>query len=263
MGFEVFYHRSALRAFHTPGRAKRTPGSEYGGGSRSRRSLNTSAIPAFTGTRTTEVQVTTAANKFVAPPQIHLESSHSHEGGNVVNITANERAPHRRALGKPRGWYNTLFKGFNHLDKITIAYCKCAGLFAITIIVTWAPSSANRIYGLNHPKKPSFALNVAAAAVLPLQGFWNSTIFFWTSWHLVKKEYHERRRLRLSKKEQVNSLAQIRMAERGQRGVSLSKGGDTESTKDVLEQTEEMAIISGNTRNSSVEALSARSLSSP
>tara|TARA_R110002060_G_scaffold59648_9_gene69477 strand:+ start:875 stop:1219 length:345 start_codon:yes stop_codon:yes gene_type:complete len=40
----------------------------------------------------------------------------------------------------------------------------------------------NRVYGLRYPTRPSFALNIGSAIVLPLQGFWNTVVYFWTSW---------------------------------------------------------------------------------
>lgn len=43
------------------------------------------------------------------------------------------------------------------------------------------PSSVNRIYSLAHPTTPNYPLNLVAATVLPLQGFWNSLIYLTTS----------------------------------------------------------------------------------
>jgi hypothetical protein len=74
-------------------------------------------------------------------------------------------------------------EGKNHvsMNRVIMAYTKCAALFAASLLVTWIPSSANRVYGLIYPTKVSYALNAASAFVLPLQGFWNAVIYFVTS----------------------------------------------------------------------------------
>ena len=61
------------------------------------------------------------------------------------------------------------------------SYTKVAVLFFIAMMVTWIPSSANRVYSVVHPGKISLALEFASAFVLPLQGFWNALIYATTS----------------------------------------------------------------------------------
>ena len=56
------------------------------------------------------------------------------------------------------------------------------------MLVTWTPSSINRVYALIHPAEVSYVLNVASAAVLPLQGVWNAVIYFTTSWRILGEE---------------------------------------------------------------------------
>jgi hypothetical protein len=62
------------------------------------------------------------------------------------------------------------------------AYTKYAILFFIALLVTWVPSTANRVFAFAHPNDFSFGLNYAASFVLPLQGFWNSLIYVSISW---------------------------------------------------------------------------------
>jgi hypothetical protein len=66
-------------------------------------------------------------------------------------------------------------------NRAAISYCKCALLFFAAMLVTWVPSTINRLVTLVHPHDPIFALNYVAALVLPLQGFWNATIYIFTS----------------------------------------------------------------------------------
>ena len=52
----------------------------------------------------------------------------------------------------------------------------------------------NRVYSLVHPDKVSLPFSYASAIVLPLMGFWNSVIFFTTSWTAVKMVFHHARK---------------------------------------------------------------------
>ncbi|KAK3688672.1 G-protein coupled receptor [Podospora appendiculata] len=71
-------------------------------------------------------------------------------------------------------------------DPVKRAYLRTAVLFALSVLVTWIPSSINRIRGLIYPDSP-YPYNVATAAVLPLQGVWNGIIFFVTSWKVFRE----------------------------------------------------------------------------
>lgn len=62
------------------------------------------------------------------------------------------------------------------------SYTKCAILFFSALLVTWIPSSANRVYSVVHIEESSEPLEYASAFVLPLQGFWNALIYIVTSW---------------------------------------------------------------------------------
>lgn len=62
------------------------------------------------------------------------------------------------------------------------SYSKCAILFFTALLITWIPSSANRVYSLIHVGEISVPLEFMSALVLPLQGFWNCIIYVVTSW---------------------------------------------------------------------------------
>ncbi|KAL4991606.1 hypothetical protein BDW68DRAFT_151603, partial [Aspergillus falconensis] len=53
------------------------------------------------------------------------------------------------------------------------AYTKYAMLFFVALLVTWVPSTINRVYAFIRPESSNFGLNYASSFVLPLQGFWN------------------------------------------------------------------------------------------
>jgi hypothetical protein len=71
------------------------------------------------------------------------------------------------------------------------SYTKCALLFFTAILITWIPSSANRVYSVIHVGQASIALEFMSAFVLPLQGFWNAIIYTVTSWKATKMFFWE------------------------------------------------------------------------
>ncbi|KAJ9207912.1 hypothetical protein DTO164E3_198 [Paecilomyces variotii] len=71
-------------------------------------------------------------------------------------------------------------------NKAAWAYTKCAMLFFIALVITWVPSSLNRLYTLVYPDGESMGLDYASAIVLPLQGLWNGLIYVAVSWPSVK-----------------------------------------------------------------------------
>jgi len=66
-------------------------------------------------------------------------------------------------------------------------YTKVAVLFFSAMLITWIPSSANRVYSVVYPGQISIALTFASAFVLPLQGFWNFLIYTTTSLEACKE----------------------------------------------------------------------------
>lgn len=66
-------------------------------------------------------------------------------------------------------------------DAAAWAYTKCAMLFFAALLITWVPSTINRLYTLASSGTTSFPLCYFEALVLPLQGFWNAVIYVMTS----------------------------------------------------------------------------------
>lgn len=93
-----------------------------------------------------------------------------------TTVSHEPNSPSTRYDGRPR-------KPIPSLDanRATINYCKCALLFFAAMIVTWVPSTLNRLVTLVHPNDPVFGLAYASGLVLPLQGFWNAIIYIFTS----------------------------------------------------------------------------------
>lgn len=61
------------------------------------------------------------------------------------------------------------------------SYARCALLFFTALLITWIPSTANRVYSLARHGDVCLGLQYASAFVLPLQGFWNGLIYIFTT----------------------------------------------------------------------------------
>ena len=58
-------------------------------------------------------------------------------------------------------------------NRAAFTYTKVASLFFVSLLVTWVPSSINRVYSLIYPEAVSIQYAYAAGIVLSLMGFWN------------------------------------------------------------------------------------------
>ena len=160
------------------------------------------------GTVTTEVQIV----RSTAPP-IHVKPCESsNASSNAAPTTSLEPNPPLSAQTCPPSQYyssvtspcrtaqhhhpsplsrvasatRSVASKFVIEDPIKRAYLRTSFLFAISVLVTWIPSSMNRIHSWLAGSSP-FEYHVATAAVLPLQGLWNAIIFFVTSWSTVRR----------------------------------------------------------------------------
>lgn len=183
VGIEIFQKRSQLRAAAADNSA--TMNSVSGNGT-------IKPIEPFTGLRTTEIEVThdpwsgTSLASPTAPATAYSRPKGAKENYSItINATVAPDAPRTPGLFVRRP---------SSMDKVKWAYTKVAVLFAASILITWVPASANRVYGLRFPNNPSYALNVCSALVLPLQGFWNTVIFFTTSLGICRSTWANFRR---------------------------------------------------------------------
>ncbi|KAM0550304.1 hypothetical protein ACHAPJ_008974 [Fusarium lateritium] len=124
----------------------------------------------------------------------------------------------------------------NDVYRAAWAYTKVAMLFFAVILVTWIPSSANRMYSHIHPDKVSKPLQFMSATVLPLQGFWNAVIYSVTSWSACKALLEERglwgSRTRLNEQSwEAQESSETRRSKF--RTVLDSRTGDSESLREL------------------------------
>ncbi|KAL2889971.1 Cyclic AMP receptor-like protein A [Ceratocystis lukuohia] len=131
-------------------------------------------------------------------PNAHLETTCS---STSANKAFRESQLKRSLCGQCR-------EKLRRIDPVKLAYLRTSFIFAISVLVTWTPSSVNRIHNLMYPSSVDFGLSVASAAVLPLQGLWNAIIFFTTSWRAFREEVLHRLRERHMSKQAALEQAQ-------------------------------------------------------
>lgn len=126
-----------------------------------------------------------------------------------------------------------------NMDPVKLAYLRTSFVFAISVLVTWTPSSINRVYTLVYPNQASYGLNIAAAVVLPLQGVWNAVIYFTTSWKIFREEMEATRAgLRVLEFLRLDSGAGA--GDRTRQGSSAAGGGSFAIGSSVLTPRSEM-----------------------
>ncbi|KAF5867829.1 putative g-protein coupled receptor protein [Botrytis fragariae] len=211
--------------------------------------------PIFTGTRTTEIEVThgswengTALNTNTTPryPRAsdvnHLRTPAKDPESNYrVTISAVPNTTTSSGRGGAR-------RNASSLDKIKWAYTKVAMLFCISILITWVPASVNRVYGLRFPDKPSFVLNIGSAIVLPLQGFWNTVIYFTTSLGICRSVWADLR----GPSKQHRKTEGFRMMDRPMTGIHR---GGTKETESMVELSTSRSQTNRSLRSAEVESI--------
>lgn len=114
------------------------------------------------------------------------------------------------------------------------SYTKVSVLFFVAMMVTWIPSSANRVYSVVHPGEISLGLAFASAFVLPLQGFWNALIYTTTSLPACRQVWTQ---LRDGKRMSGGGLKQMA-------GVfSGNDGGQRQQSRKTYTETDSMTEL--------------------
>ena len=122
----------------------------------------------------------------VAPTATTTTNESREQDGRTKQAKKKRRSPKAfRRLAKATHKFGAKLR---NMDPVKLAYLRTSFVFAISVLVTWTPSSINRVYTLIYPERVSWGLNIAAAVVLPLQGVWNAVIYFTTSWKIFREE---------------------------------------------------------------------------
>lgn len=125
--------------------------------------------------------VTISSNKRTENPESHREFNLPiHSDAATVQVAAPAQRPAAAAANRTR--HRVAYEA----NSAAWSYAKVAILFFTAMLVTWIPSSANRVFSVVHPGKTSTPLEYMSALVLPLQGLWNGLIYAVTSWKPCK-----------------------------------------------------------------------------
>ncbi|OLN93208.1 Cyclic AMP receptor-like protein A 2 [Colletotrichum chlorophyti] len=215
VGYHVFHHRNQLHNLTFSGQRKmNSKGHSYPGGRDSTEKNVAGRTEFYYGTAVTEVQIVTMTPRPWVPQlpsRVLMDGSASTDQRTQherpwrtsddledppsprfeTTCTSSPLPPEpRRSFFQRVGLVRKRFcERLRRLDSVKLAYLRTSFIFAISVLVTWTPSSINRIFNLVRPTVLSFPLTVASATVLPLQGVWNAVIFFATSWSTFKEEW--------------------------------------------------------------------------
>ncbi|KAH7230537.1 uncharacterized protein BKA55DRAFT_525519 [Fusarium redolens] len=143
--------------------------------------------------KTTEVTITSEA--ATQPDEIQLQNMGHQVIVHAIGEHAEPQPPQpiaRVTSTMPQPVQRPQARPGNDVYRAAWAYTKVAMLFFAVILITWIPSSANRMYSHIHPSQVSKPLQFMSATVLPLQGFWNAVIYAVTSWAACKALLEER-----------------------------------------------------------------------
>lgn len=153
----------------------------------------------FEGTVTTEVDVTTYARQppatspppkndaaepaipGIAPPTADKPNDFDPY---TVNVEVGPDGPQTQPSAAPdlfRVRTLTRAVALSETNPEAWLYARVAFLFFLALLISWVPSSVNRLYALANPADYNFGLNYTEALVLPLQGFWNAVVYVVTS----------------------------------------------------------------------------------
>ncbi|KAH9897452.1 hypothetical protein F4778DRAFT_793549 [Xylariomycetidae sp. FL2044] len=141
----------------------------------------------------------------------------------VTRITA-DPMPRQGRLSRMRTAWGRWRAKFANMDPVKLAYMRTSFIFAISVFVTWTPSSVNRVHDLIYRKSANFALNLASSIVLPLQGVWNAVIFFSTSWAAFTDELRALRDARRGVPRGMRTAAAVRRERETEPGRALELG---------------------------------------
>ncbi|KAM5347889.1 hypothetical protein ACJ41O_007713 [Fusarium nematophilum] len=218
VGYHVFHHRNQLKhmAADQWGNPEKNGNMPYSSSeNRGSSEANLTGRQEFYGTAVTEVEITSdvsrrkGQNEPTVPAAVHggispsrarswalptayeqYEGNGPHRGQRFETVCSSDSTPHpqRTVITRLRAVKSNASLKLKRLDPVKMAYLRTSFIFGFAVLITWIPSSINRLYSLTHDDKISFGLSVASGCVLPLQGVWNAIIYFTTSWKTFREE---------------------------------------------------------------------------
>ena len=146
----------------------------------------------------------------------------------TVCSSDNSSHPKETVFKQLRAVKSTASLKLRRLDPVKMAYLRTSFIFGFAVLITWIPSSINRIYSISKDGQINFPLSMASGSVLPLQGVWNAVIYFTTSWSIFRQEvlrmYAELRR-KDTKQQKSATRLNNRLREDNERPINLDLYG--------------------------------------
>ena len=173
----IFQKRHQLRAFNVP--VEDLPFTSY----------DPSTIKVTKEFASLPSTITDASSPYLPPPPSTTKDNKA--GGRFsdmssmsysVNVSSRPALPHKLSSSGVRR-----NRAAMEANRAAYNYTKIASLFFVSLLVTWVPSSINRVYSLIRPDSVNVEYAYAAGIVLSLMGFWNSVIYIATSHHACKE----------------------------------------------------------------------------
>lgn len=109
------------------------------------------------------------------------------------NVEPNGRKQSQPDIGRLRSLTREV--ALQEINRDAWLYARVAFLFFCALLISWIPSSINRVYSLAHPDRLVYGLNYVEALVLPLQGFWNCMVYMVSSKTAVRNLFRSLRGL--------------------------------------------------------------------
>jgi hypothetical protein len=235
VGYQVFHARNMLRDLVIDGmKVERSDSIPYSSSEhRGSSEANLTGRQEFYGTAVTEVQITreeprqaihhglaqpATAHTGSNPPRIQswvlpgsfeqLERTTSGRGQRFETVCTSDSTPQPSStvITRLRAIKSNASLKLKRLDPVKMAYLRTSFIFGFAVLITWIPSSINRLYSLTHGDRISFSLSVASGCVLPLQGFWNTLIYFTTSWKVFCEEVRTAKAEWLKRPEETDGI---------------------------------------------------------
>ncbi len=130
----------------------------------------------------THVATISTSDNAMAETTPTLQAIHPITRTSVSAAPRSNKTSFSNQLGKLK---QTAASRLKRLDPVKMAYLRTSFIFGFAVLVTWIPSSVNRLYSIANHGHINFQLSAVSGTVLPLQGVWNALIYFTTSWKTV------------------------------------------------------------------------------
>ena len=173
----------------------------------------------FTNTVTTEIEITHEARPIVKEddhPGFGSEQSVDVDPYSV-HVRVNPPASARPLPAALRMRTLTRDAAERETNAEAWLYARVAFLFFVALLITWVPTSVNRMYALANPTVFNYPLNYLASFLFPLQGFWNVIVYVLSSQTAVRRLFdgwgsgrRRRRRCSMGGSTQVGSREHAR-----------------------------------------------------